>query len=340
MNRDNDILICGVNWLGDACMTMPALQLYYKQNNAPRITVLTKAALKPLWKMHPAVYDTITLETTTAGMFRTSLLVKEKKFNSAYILPNSWRSALIPFMAHIPNRIGQTGHHRQLLLTETTQPDPNRYHQQWEYAAILKLQNIDTLPPPALAVPDDTMQSLAEIMPAGDKSLWIGILPGAARGPSKQWPAEHFIAAAKIIAGSLSVRFAVLGTKTEAPLCKSIAAAIGNSAVSLAGRTSLQQLIAILSRCNTVLCNDSGGMHLAASTETHVVAIYGITDAEKTGPLGKGHRIIQAQGVKVSRSIPRDSPEARKALASISPQEVAVAALEVIEDKETNGEKS
>ena len=337
MKQNEDILICGVNWLGDACMSMPALQLYYEQNNAPRITMLTKAVLKPLWEMHPAVSDTITLETTTAGMFRTSRLVKNKKFNSAYILPNSWRSALIPFMAHIPNRIGQTGHHRQLLLTETTQPAPERYHQQWEYAAILKLQERDSLPSPSLSVPADAMQSIAKMLPTEDKSPLIGILPGAARGPSKQWPAEHYIAAAKIVIKSCPARFAVMGTKAEAPLCECIAAAIGNNTVSIAGRTSLQELIATLSCCDTVLCNDSGGMHLAASTGTPVVAIYGITDAEKTGPLGEGHRIIQARGVEVSRSIPRNSPEARAALKSISSQEVAAAALAVIEDKEDKG---
>ena len=82
--------------------------------------------------------------------------------------------------------------------------------------------------------------------------------------------------------------------------------------------------------CNVVLCNDSGGMHLAASAGTPVVAIYGITDPGKTGPLGNGHALICADGVAGSRNVPRDSQAARDALQSIAPDRVAQAALNIL----------
>jgi len=330
MNKMNNILICSVNWLGDACMTMPALQLFHKQHPDTKITILTKPALKPLWQMHPAVSSIIILDTTTRGMFQTAANIKKHNFDAAYILPNSWRSALIPFMARIPKRIGQTGHHRRLLLTETTPHDNTRYHQQWEYAAIFKLETINELPPPALKIPAEAARKIEAMVPLQPDTNIIGLIPGAARGPSKQWPPEHFIAASKIISDSINCRFVIMGTKNEASLCEEISAAIGKNAISLAGKTTLQELTAAIAGCDCILCNDSGGMHLAGATGTPIVAMYGITDSKKTGPLGKNYKILQPEGVKVSRNIPRDSPEARKALQSIPPTQAAQAALSII----------
>ena len=333
MKISKDILVCGVNWLGDACMTMPALQVFKKKHSDCCITMLTKPALKPLWEIYPSVDNIITLESSFAGMLRTARKIRSHKFQSAYILPNSWRSALIPLMAHIPNRIGQTGHHRQILLTSRTQLQTTKGHQQWEYVDILKLENIKQMPYPVLLVPEESKIVLEKKLQVEPKTKLIGILPGAARGPSKQWPQEHYISAAKIIAKNCKCSFVIMGTKNEAELCNSVCNGIGNHAISLAGKTTLSELVAALDLCSTVLCNDSGGMHLAASAGTPVVAIYGITDSSRTGPLGSGHHIIQAENVKVSREISRDSQEARDALKSISPDKVAQAALSVLHEQ-------
>jgi heptosyltransferase II len=327
-----NILICGVNWLGDAVMTMPALQRFCEQQPKAHITMLTRPSLVPLWDMHPNVDRTVPLSPDIAGMRIAARHLRQLDLDEAYIFPNSWRSALVPFFARIPHRIGTRGHHRGILLTETTAPSERATagHQQWEYVDILRLRDIQELPPPTLAIPDSAAQAIDASMPLTPGVRWIGMLPGAARGPSKQWPQAHFVAAAKQIAADHACRFAILGTKSEAPLCNEIQNAIGGAAISLAGRTSLPELIASLGRCDAVLCNDSGGMHLASAVGTKVVAVYGITDATKTGPLGEGHRLIQAKGVTASRDVPRDSLEAREALKSISPERVAEATLDIL----------
>ena len=89
------------------------------------------------------------------------------------------------------------------------------------------------------------------------------------------------------------------------------------------------ELAALLAQCAAVCCNDSGGMHLAAAVDVPVVAVFGLTDPARTGPLGRA-RVIAPPGVAVSRSIPRHSPEAARALASIAPGRVAEALLEVL----------
>jgi len=328
MNKtDRKILISGVNWLGDVCMALPAIQRLHSESEAA-ITVLSKPGVQPLWDMSPAVAGTVTLDSSMAGMVKTASKIKDLEVDAAYILPNSWRSALIPFMAGVPRRIGYPGHNRRVLLTDCIIPSTDG-HQQYEFAEILGVSPND-LPPPHLVIPSNELDAArTNLQKLGSRPL-IGILPGAARGPSKQWPPQQYISAAKLIGESNDCGFVLLGTSLESRLCQHIAAEIGRNALSLAGNTTLARLAAILSICDTVLCNDSGGMHLAAACGTCVTAIFGITDASKTGPLGKGHRILQPEGISVSRSIPRESEEARKALLRTTPQEVAAAALEII----------
>ena len=107
--------------------------------------------------------------------------------------------------------------------------------------------------------------------------------------------------------------------------------------MSLGGQTSIAELVSLLGNCRLAVTNDSGGMHLAAASGTPVVAVFGITDPATTGPLGKGHQIIRADGAAASRDVPRDSAKAREALASIRPETVLEAAeLALSEATETS----
>jgi ADP-heptose:LPS heptosyltransferase len=154
----------------------------------------------------------------------------------------------------------------------------------------------------------------------------ISIIPGAARGDSKRWP--HFAEAGRLLAAAIpDLRFAILGTKAEDGLCQQVADAIGaDRAVNAAGRTSLPEFAALLAASSAVLCNDSGGMHLAAAVGTPVVAVFGLTDWRRTGPLGRMSVVVRQQGVEGRRAIARHSAAAAAVLNSIPPGRVAAAA--------------
>ncbi len=251
------------------------------------------------------------------GPIQTGLSLKAPPFDTAYVFPNSWRAALPPFVARIPVRVGFRGHARACLLTTirpTPQPPP---HQQWEYAAILGLPGNNTpLPLPALALPQ-----LPQGFPQVDPSVpLVALLPGAARGPAKRWPAVHFIEAARNLHARTPCRFVIMGTPAEEPLCRSVSDALQPDASCLAGKTSLPMFAAALQACAAVLANDSGGMHLAAAVGTPVVAIFGLTNPEQTGPIGPNTVCIQPDNVQGSRQIARTSEKAKAALASIPPQ--------------------
>jgi heptosyltransferase-2 len=203
-------------------------------------------------------------------------------------------------------------------------------HQSREYLDIMGLAwpGGDDSFVPHLAVPDDAVAQGAALL-GGAECRWAGLMPGAARGPSKRWPPRCFIEVGRRLAESCGCRAVVLGTAGETGMCAEVAQGIGGKALSVAGRTSLQVLAAVLKTCRVVVANDSGGMHLAAAVGTPVTAVFGATDPATTGPMGEGHRVIAPVGVKRSRDVRRRSSVARAGLETIGPDEVYRAAAEL-----------
>ncbi len=326
------VLICGVNWLGDGIMSMPAIDLYKIKNPDAHVSVLMKKNMIPLWKMCNAVDDIIELEEGLTGTLRTAEKLSRLGFARSYVFPNSFRSALIPFMAGVPFRRGVAGHKRSIMLNSLVSADAAGKHQSWEYAEILQVTKDDgELELPMLDYKPDGVKVRKKHLGdfEAERSV-VGIFPGAAYGPSKMWPAEYFISVGKKLTEDHKCHVLILGTDAERDVCMRVSEEIGDASVCLAGETTLPESALLLSDCSVVVCNDSGGMHLAAAVGTPLVAVYGITDPSKTGPMGKNHKVIQAEGVECNRDLDRDSPEAIEALKSIKPEEVYEAAVELL----------
>ncbi len=321
------ILICGVNWIGDSVMTMPALRAFRRSNPSARIALLVKPGLVPLWKLVPVANEILELYEGCAGTLKTVRAVRAGRFDKAFVFPRSFRSAAIPWLARIPARIGMPGHWRDFMLTGIVRPRerPDRTHQAYEYIDLLAGDGGDVpleLSPIALPEP---VAAAARSRLAEAARPCVGLIPGAARGPSKQWPAESFIHLGRLLAEKDGCGLAVMGLARERDLCERVAAAIGRAAINLAGESALVEWIALLKACDLVVANDSGGMHLAAAVGTPVVALFGMTDPARTGPLGPRCRVLQNSQVR-SRDIARNSAAARESLASISPEQVYEAA--------------
>ncbi len=318
-----NVLIVGLNWVGDSIMSMPALQRLRRTHADAKITMLVKKSVAPLWELHAAPHDRIMLSEGFTGTLETVRRVASRGFDVAYILPNSWRSALIPLLARVPCRIGMPGHLRSWMLTDVVRLDEEiqQKHQAYEYVMLMAPEHIGSpLDSPQLWIPEEVTKKAAAHLDGLSISA-VGFVPGAARGPAKRWPTEHFIELGRRLAREEGYCVVLFGSAREVDLCGHIADAIGPSARNLAGRTSLQEWAALLRKCAAVVANDSGGMHLAAAVGTPLVAIYGITDPAKTGPLGESCRIIQHSDTR-SRDVARHSKEAREKLAAIRPDEV------------------
>ena len=324
-SSERRVLVVSPGWIGDAIMALPALQLFHAQNPGVKITVLAKPGLLPFWELHAAPQHRLAVQ----GTWATTRALLCGEFSTVYLLPNSIRSALLPWLAAVPERIGLAGKWRQALLTQvvTASQDNARRHQAWEYAAVLA-PGAQALPPPQLAIPQIAREAATRRLGALPRPL-IGVMPGAARGPAKRWPAERFTETAKTLRAMLGGSVIIMGGAGDAEACAAVAVGVGGTALNLAGATALPEWAALLAQCGVVLCNDSGGMHLAAAVGVPVVAIFGITDPARTGPLGTRCRVVQRSALR-NRAVPRKSAAAVAALAAVSAQEVAAAALDLM----------
>ena len=325
------LLLISPNWLGDVVMALPAFQQWRATHPGSRVTVLAKPGVAALWSLVGGVERIVTLLPGRAGRRETLRTLRALDCGAALLMPHSFRAGWIAWRAGVPVRRGTTGQFRRWLINDPVSLAAleNR-HQQYEGFHLFDLVPETPPPAPRLTIPPDAARDAAAQARLDPACRYVALLPGAARGDSKRWPGESFAAAAQQVAGHLpALRFLVCGTPAEAEVCAAVAAAIGAEAANLAGQTRLPALAALLSQCAAVCCNDSGGMHLAAAVDVPVVAVFGLTDPARTGPLGRA-RVIAPPGVTVSRAIPRHSPEAARALASIAPGRVAEALLEVL----------
>jgi heptosyltransferase-2 len=271
--------------------------------------------------MHPAVDEIRLLSPSLTGMLQTAAQIRNEKFLEAFILPNSFRSALIAYLGRIPQRTGLRGHFRSVLLTKvvTLPRDVARYHQSHEYAVVFN-QSLPNEAMPEIRLNKTCLEKAHVLL--SRPGNWIGLIPGAARGPSKRWPVQYFARLGNILRQKHQCNIVIFGSEDDREICACVSRETGNSLLNLAGKTSLQELAALFSCCAAVIGNDSGGIHLAAAAGAAVIGVFGITDPAKTRPLGRRVTILQA-GAQGSRDIPRRSKEAQQSLKSITPEMVA-----------------
>ncbi len=324
-------LLASPNWLGDVVMALPAVRRWRREHPAARLVVLAKPGVAPIWAAVEGVDEVVRLAPGNGGTFAAGRALRGRGFGEALILPNSFRSALIPWLARIPRRRGTAFHARWALVNDRVRftPAERAMHQSREDLKIVCGDTAGDLADTGFRPPRADAAALRALgVPEGAGPL-VGVIPGAARGPSKRWP--HFAAAARLVAEAVpGVRFAVCGGAGEAALCDEVARAIGPAAANAAGRTTLPQFASLLAACDAVLCNDSGGMHLASAAGVPVVAVFGLTDPAKTGPIGPGAVIVRPDGARASRTISRDDPAAVAALASIAPERVAGPCIDIL----------
>jgi heptosyltransferase-2 len=341
------ILVRGVNWLGDAVMTTPALQRLRAAFPQAQITLLTPEKLAELWKHAPGI-DGIVTFAPGESPFSIGRRLRPEKFHRALVFPNSPRSALEVWLARIPERIGYSRPWRNWFMTRTISTRPGHLkmrkrsddeihrlirqtpshvkdpspgspeanstgHQMLEYLHLAAILGANPAPiAPALHVTDEERAAVAarfgwasrDPSAATDVQL-VGLNPGAEYGPAKRWPAERFVAVALEIQRRLNCRCVIFGGSADAELARDICQGIQSggdletaSPLNLAGKTSLRELMALLSFCRVLLSNDTGPMHVAAALGTPVVTPFGSTSPELTGPglpNDSRHRLLKSK---------------------------------------------
>lgn len=327
------LLVCAPNWLGDAIMAMPAIRALCRKRPTPMVTLLCKPALTSLWELFSEPVRIISLQNGWGGTLQTVRCLRRQRFRHAFIFPNSFRSAWLPFAAGVPVRRGFSGHWRRSLLTAIVVPpvtaNAQPVHQELEYAAIANVR-LETDHEPLLTVAEERKIKVAGRWGKRLSGPTLLLFPGAARGSSKRWPTDSFAALGCRWIDCTGGSVVIAGTAAESGLGALVARGIGDAALDLTGATSLPELAALIELCSVVVANDSGGAHLAAALGCPVVTIFGQTDPAITGPRGRTVRILSAPASAPARRIARVAPDARALLAALPVDKVlqtAVAAM-------------
>lgn len=361
------ILVRGVNWLGDAVMSTPALQRLRAGRPAAEITILTPEKLGGLWEGQPFV-DKVMTFSPSENIWQVIWRLHRGGFTESVAFPNSIRSALELCLAGIPRRVGLARPGRGLFLTHALPPRPGAVpmrklsdlevrgfiaagavaakeippaaHHIHDYLYLTEALGASPEPlPPHIFITEAEAVRICqplrlEAAPPGRP--WFGLNPGAEYGPAKRWPADRFAAAAVTLQKQTNCRWLIFGGGDDRTLAEKITTEIRYSGsgpdgvLNLTGKTTLRELAAALKLCRLLLTNDTGPMHLAAAVGTPVVVPFGSTSPELTGPGVSPAAQIVRNPVPCAPCFRRDCPIDLRCLTGIQSEQVVAAAERIL----------
>jgi heptosyltransferase-2 len=289
-------LVISPNWIGDAVMAQPLLQALKQHDPQRPIDVLAPTWVAPVWRSIAEV-DTV-IETPfrhgalqLAERRKFARQLHQRGYKTAYVLPNTLKFALIPWLAGIPERVGYKGEMRYGLINRMHHDDRDHPRPMTSFYAALANQPVAGGVPiagePVMTISREHRQhALASIGLAGNARI-VAFAPGAEFGPAKRWPPSHFAELARLVQQRYpDVHVLLLGSPKDRTICDEIVA-LAPGVRNLAGATSLGDAIALLGSAAALVTNDSGLMHIACALRRPVVALYGPTNPSHTPPLSE-----------------------------------------------------
>jgi heptosyltransferase-2 len=310
------ILIIAPNWLGDCLMAQPLLARLAAKASHAAIDVVAVPAVAPVFRRMPEVTQVIEADFRHGrfGLKDRWRLGRELagRYAQAFTLPNSWKSALVPYFADVPVRVGYTGESRYGLLNvrhANPQKGAERMPMARFYAQLSEAPGqvlTGEFPQPYLIA--DPLRMIAAKVNLGLKPAerLVALCPGAEYGPAKRWPAEYFAEVASKLkaAGATPV---VLGTQSDLPTGLMIEQLSHGAAINLCGKTSLDAAIDLIAGSEAVITNDSGLMHVAAALDRPQVALFGSSSPVHTPPLSAAAKVLYL-GIECSPCFARECP--------------------------------
>ena len=285
-------LVVAPQWIGDAVMSEPLLARLAQRGEQLSVAALPWVA--PVYRAMPQVAEVIELpfahgRLDWAARRRVARELRGR-FDKAYVLPNSIKSALIPWLAGIPKRIGYQGEGRVLLLNERLRNPTGRPPMVAFYGA-LSGEPMRGDERPRMTFDPVVLDGATRAAGVAPGAYWA-FAPGAEYGPAKCWPADHYAELVRTLHRQHGQPVLLLGTAKEAALCEQIAAQSEGACRVLAGQTPLQGAMALIAAARGVVSNDSGLMHVAAAFGVPQVAVFGSTSPEHTPPLNSRARVL------------------------------------------------
>jgi len=307
------LVILAPNWLGDAVMALPAIADVRRACPETQITIAARPPVAPLFALVDGVDACMALHSDAVLT----------GFDTAILLPNAFRSALMVWRAAIPERWGYRADGRALLLTRSIPRPKTSVHQVEYYQRLVAALGYANGPAdPRVRVNEIARQQGAALLASAGwdgRTPLVALAPGAAYGGAKRWPPEYFAE----LAGDLArdgVQTVMIGSAADAATTRGIRATF-----DLVGKTDLPTLAGVLVHMRTLVTNDSGAMHLAAAAGVAVTAVFGPTRDRETRPIGDRHRVLTGD-VWCRPCMLRECPLDHRCMRGVAPATVAAAA--------------
>ena len=342
-SSNEKILVVGPSWVGDMVMAQ-SLFITLKQ----RFPGSHLSVLAPDWTF-PLLQRMQEVDESLSGNFSHGELALGKRkrlgrelighnFTRAIVLPNSFKSALVPYHARIPHRVAWRGEMRQPLLTDCRKLDKENFPLMVQRFVALGLPVSEKppgdIPLPSLAVSGESQEQALARHGLGTGRPVLALCPGAEFGDAKCWPYEHFADVANRFVGA-GWQVWLFGSGNDRLAAEAICADMDlqhlDHCHDLCGKTSLAEAIDLLALAQLSISNDSGLMHVSAALDVPVVSLYGSTSPDFTPPLANRVKLLHTE-IECRPCFKRECPYGHKrCLTELSPERVSAAALDLIE---------
>lgn len=317
------------NWIGDSVLALPAIECLRQNLPEAQLWVAAKDWVKDLFQPLDFIKGTLPLSDADdfKGLKISAGAIRSYDFDAGLLLTNSFGSALLFYLAKIPERWGYSRDGRRLLLTKkvSAKKIKKSCHQADYYMGLISGLGFQTAPPKLFfpLTEEEKKEAREQILSFGAdlKHPLVILNPGASYGPAKRWPAERVSELGRRLQDRHQATVLITGSREEKDLAESIAARMAQKPINLCGQTSLRTLAGLISQSALFVTNDSGPMHLANALKVPVVAVFGPTDPAVTGP-------YQEPAVVIKKDVPcwpcsyRECPFDHRCMRGISSEEV------------------
>jgi heptosyltransferase-2 len=323
------ILVIGPSWVGDMVMAQSLFIALKQQHPDCVIDVLAPVWSLQLLQRMPEVNQALAMpfghgQFDLLGRLRLGRNLQAHQYDQAIVLPNSWKSALIPFFANIPKRTGYIGEMRWGLLNDGRKLDKALLTMTVQRFVALADVAVTNYAFPKLAISLEQQQAVIEKYSINLQQKILALCPGAEYGPAKRWPIEHFADVASQMAAK-GWQVWLMGSDKDQTVTEQINSQSNQVCRNFSGQTSLAEAVDLMSLANVVVSNDSGLMHVAAALDKKLIALYGSSDPGFTPPLHADATIINLN-LECSPCFKRECPLGHtQCLVGISPDQVIAA---------------
>lgn len=295
-----NILVVNVNWLGDVIFSTPVFKALKKKYPGARVSCLAVPRVKDVLKVCPwvddiLVYDDKEEHWSPWAKLAMILSLRKKNFDAVFLLHRSMTRGLLVSLSGIPQRIGYDSKKQNRFLTHKVTVQEEVLHRSDEYLKIVEGFGLTVSDRVCeLDVPASSLAAIGQrLKDAGIKpeDRLVVINTGGNWG-LKRWPAENFSQLIRRMVKDLDVKVLIPGAPGDVELAATIARDSGVDPLVWAGKTDLDELFALFKRADVVISNDSGPLHAASAVGTDVIALFGPTRPEVTGPRGGGRAVV------------------------------------------------